>query len=206
MNPVESLKQLERRAYRSTFQDGIYDIQFGLLFIILAWIPLLEAVGVSRFIGYGLLAIPFILLWLGKRYVTIPRLGAVEFGARRKTRSKLLLLIGAGVVVLMLPLIIMIIGQGISGPEGWMLVAAMALPVFVLGVYFLDFPRLYIYAAVLIAGVLQAEFLAAYVPTPFNSLISFGLPGVIIFLVGLSFLARFIRKYPRSNQEAPNVS
>ena len=32
MEKTESLKEIERRAYRSTFEDGIYDIQFGLLF------------------------------------------------------------------------------------------------------------------------------------------------------------------------------
>ena len=64
MNTTESLKKLERRAYRSTFEDGVYDIQFGLLFLVFAWIAVLEALGVSRFIGYSLFIIPLIFPWV----------------------------------------------------------------------------------------------------------------------------------------------
>ncbi len=96
MKTTDSLKEIERRAYRSTFEDGIYDIQFGLLFLIVACIPILEIVGISRLFGYSLLIIsPILLPWLGKRYITIPRMGAVEFGPKRKSKMRLLLAIGA---------------------------------------------------------------------------------------------------------------
>jgi hypothetical protein len=206
MNRSESLKEIERRAYRSTFEDGIYDIQFGLLFLVFAWIAILEAIGISRFIGYSLFVIPLIFPWLAKRYITIPRMGSVEFGSKRKSKRRLSLLIGAIIILLTLPLIIMIAGQSIEGQTGWLLIAMFAMPVFVIAVYFMDFPRLWIYAALLIAGVLESELLLGCVDTPYNTLISFGIPGVIILLIGLALLIRFVRKHPRPDLEARHVS
>lgn len=202
MHPVESLKEVERRAYRSTFDDGIYDIQFGLLFLVFAWIPVLEVLGISRYLGYLLLIIPILLPWLGKRIITIPRMGAVEFGSKRKSKKRLLSVIGIIILVLTLPLFIMIGGGGISGRMGWLLVAAFGLPIFVIAIYSMDFPRLYIYAAILIAAVVESEFLLGYVDNPLNAVISFGIPGIIIFVIGFILLIKFIQKYPRQHPEA----
>jgi len=202
MNAPNSLKELERRAYRSTFEDGIYDILFGLLFLIFAIIPILEAAGVSRFIGYSLLIIPAALPWLGKRLITIPRMGAVEFGPKRKSRRRLILIITGIVIFLMLPLMISIVSNGLSGSMSWMLIALFALPVFIIAVYAMDFPRLWIYAALLLAVPVESEFLLRHVGSPLNTSISFGLPGIVILIIGLGLLFRFIQKYPKMTPEA----
>ncbi|MBU1319982.1 MAG: hypothetical protein KKG33_05955 [candidate division Zixibacteria bacterium] len=202
MNTPYSLKELERRAYRSTFEDGIYDILFGLLFLIFAAIPILEAAGLSRFIGYSLLIIPPALPLLGKRLITIPRMGAVEFGPRRKSRRRLILIITGIVIFLMLPIMISTVSNGLSGSMGWMVIALLALPVFIIAVYAMDFPRLWIYAALLLAGPVESEFLLRYIGSPLNTSISFGLPGVVVLIVGLSLLFSFIQKYPKVAPEA----
>lgn len=202
MKTDDSLKKLERRAYRSTFNDGIYDIQFGLLFMVFAWIPVLEALGISRFYTYPLLLFPLIVPPIGKRMVTIPRMGSVEFGQKRKSRKTISLIIGAFILVLTLPLIIMIYKDSISGQLGWTLVAAFAAPILVVAVYSMDFPRLYIYAALLIAGVVESEMLRSYVGAPYDAVISFGLPGFIILMIGIVMLYRFLRDYPKGNVEA----
>jgi hypothetical protein len=207
MKTIDSLKEIERRAYRSTFDDGIYDIQFGLLLLILAWIPTLETVGISRFVGYALLILSVILIpWLGKRYITIPRMGAVEFGPKRKSRKLLLLWIGIGVVLLTLPVMIMIVGQDVSGRLGWPMIAMFVAPVLSIAVCFLDLPRLYIYAALLIACVVEAEFLLEHVGSPLNALISFGIPGGIISAIGILLLLTFVRKYPKPTPEVSHVN
>jgi hypothetical protein len=207
MKTVDSLKELERRAYRSTFDDGIYDIQFGLIFLILALIPILQTVGISRFVGYALLIIsPMLLPWLGKRFITIPRMGAVEFGPKRKSRRRLLLAIGAAVIILMLPLLIMIVGKGIPGRLGWSIIAMSAAPVLAIAVYFLDFPRLFVYLALLMFAVFESEILLEYVHSPFNTIISLGIPGAIIFAIGLTLLFKFMKKYPKPAPEVNHVS
>lgn len=206
MKAPESLKEVERRAYRSTLNDGIYDLAFGFVFLILAWIPILEVAGVSRFVGYSLLIVFAALLpWLGKRFITIPRLGAVEFGTKRKSRKRLILAIGAAVLVLTLPVMIMIGKDDISGRLGWPMIGMFAAPLLVVTVMLLESPRLIVYASLLIAGIAEAEFLLSYVDSPLNALISFGIPGVIISAVGTTLLVKFIQKYPKTNSEVPHV-
>ena len=201
-----SLKEIERRAYRSTFDDGIYDIQFGLLFLILACIPILEAVGIGRWVGYAMLIIsPLLLPWLGKRYITLPRMGAVEFGPKRKSRRMLILAIGVGVIILVLPLIIMILGRDVPGRPGWLLVALMPLPVLAVAIYFLDFPRLYIYLALLLFGVVESEFLLDYLSRMATAIISFGIPGLVISAIGYTLLFKFLMKYPKPAPEVDHA-
>lgn len=207
MKTTDHLADVERRAYRSTFDDGIYDIQFGLVFLILGLIPVLETIGVSRYVGYFLLITSSVLNpWLGKRYLTIPRMGAVAFGPKRKTRNRLLLAIGAGVLILMLPLIIDIVRD--NGPRGlgWPMIAMIVAPVVVVSAYAMDFPRLFIYVGLLLFATVESEFLLEYVSEPWNTVISFELPGVIISAIGLTLLCGFIKKYPKEVSEVDHVS
>ena len=192
-----SLKEVERRAYRSTFEDGLYDMPFGLVFLIIGWLPVLETLGVSRYLGYLLFLLPVLLPPIAKRYVTIPRLGSVEFGSKRKQRSKYFLLAGGVVLFLTLPLLIMMIARDGLAVESWMAITLFAAPLVVLAVLSIDFPRMYLYAAVLAAAIVQSEFLLPIVGTPLNAILSFGLPGAAIFLFGLSLLMKFVTRYPK---------
>ncbi len=205
MNDI-NLKELERRAYKSTFQDGIYDLYFGLFLIILAWIPVLESLGVSRFIGYPFLASPMLLIWAGKRFITIPRLGAVEFGGRRKSYKKIVRLVGIGALVLMAGPMVMLAKGGFGWGEGsglpWMLIALIGLPVFILAVIYANHPRIYIYAAAMLFCIVNAEFLLKYVDSPYNTLVTFGPVGLLIFIYGLTLLISFMKKYPKESPEA----
>jgi len=193
-----SLKEIERRAYRSTFSDGIYDIQFGAIFLVFALMAVFEASDIPRFIGYALLLLALVLPWLGKRYITIPRMGQVEFGRKRKKRKLIIWTIVAVVAVLILPLVIMIIKQNQSSALGWKLIATIVAPLFVLVVYTTDFPRLYLYAALLFFGLVSAEFLRSLVGIPLNAAISFGVPGVVITGIGITLLVKFIKTHPRT--------
>ena len=194
----DSLKEIERRAYRSTFTDGIYDIQFGLIFLFLTLIVVLEADGGPRLVGYALLLIPLIMPWLGKRYITVPRMGRVEFGEKRKKKRLVILVITAIVLFFTLPLFIMLLQQQPSGGLGWKLIAIFIAPIFVLAVYTTDFPRLYIYTGLLFAGLIEAEFLIKYIGSPAHALVSFGLPGLVITGIGIYMLISFIKTHPRS--------
>lgn len=194
----DSLKEIERRAYRSTFSDGIYDIQFGVIFLIFALMAVFEVGGISRFIGYVLLLVALVLPWLGKRYITIPRMGQVEFGRKRKKRKLIVWTIAAVAAVLILPLVIMIVKQNQSSVLGWRLIAMPVAPLFVLAVYTTDFPRLYLYTALLFFGFVSAEFLRSLVGVPLNAAIGFGVPGVVITAIGTTLLVKFIKTHPRT--------
>jgi hypothetical protein len=191
-----SLKAIERQAYRSTFSDGIYDIQFGLIFMIFALIAVLKAYSASPIIGYSLLFIPLIFPWLGKRYITIPRMGKVEFGEKRRKRKLIAIAVAVLILILTAPLMLMIIMKGNLDAMGWKLIAIFVAPIFVLIVYTTEFLRLYVYAALLIFGVVEAEFLLRLTGSPLNAVLSFGFPGLIITVIGIGLLIKFIKTHP----------
>ena len=201
-----SLKELERKAWRSVFQDGLWDIYLGLLLLAMAIWALLSDVGFSESLGMaifiGLEVLAMLVLWAGKKIITVPRMGRVKFGPKRKAKLNwvrvvlfISVLVGAGVFVA---------GLAMRGnrpewlnaafffPAAWMV---NAMVVFSLGAYFLDFNRLYL------IGVMYA------LPVPLDimfrkfvdidlSFIAFGVPATVILIIGLVVFIRFLREYP----------
>ena len=210
MESTISLKELERKAWRSVFQDGLWDIYLGLLLMTLAIGALLSDIGVpsSKFWWYviylALMLLAMLALWAGKRFITIPRMGRVKFGPKGKARRKKVRLILAASVVVGIVLFLMVwlvvkggwseglLPMAIIVPVVW---AVNALTVFSLGAYFLEFERLYL------IGVLYA------IPVPIDILldelagiklgfIAFAVPALVILIMGLVVFVRFLRDYP----------
>ncbi|MGB8252544.1 MAG: hypothetical protein WCF08_04970, partial [Anaerolineaceae bacterium] len=113
---------LERRAYRSTFQDGLWDLYLA------GFMAILGILGLAHFrdgstwiwmIGYlvGIGGI-FILFMLGKKYITVPRLGTAKFGPARK-RRKLGLVVILSVSVLF-NVVVLLITMGIIKAPVWL--------------------------------------------------------------------------------------
>jgi hypothetical protein len=207
-----SLKELERKAWTSYFQDGLWDIYLGLLLLAMAIWALLSDVGFSEswgmaiFIGLEVLAM--LVLWAGKKIITVPRMGRVRFGPKRKAKLNwvrvvlfLSVLVGAGVFVAGLAMRgnrLEQLSVAFFFPAAWMV---NAIVVFSLGAYFLDFNRLYLF------GVMYA------LPVPLDimfhefadidlSFIAFGVPAMVILIIGLVVFTRFLRDYPLLPEEA----
>lgn len=208
MSENPDLKQIERKAYRSIFQDGLFDIEYGLIVISMAIFMGRPPEGYSIFNLVFLTVccgFSFLVFWLGKKFVTIPRMGQVKFGETRKkskrTMSFLLavaILIQAGVVIFtsfawlnedaanslnnalrtrdIMDLVVASIGALFVG-AGMLIMA-----------FFQDFPRGY-YIAIL---MMLAVFLMLYL----NQFIYPLIIGALIILPGLVLFIRFIRKYP----------
>lgn len=203
MNNIKSLKEIEKQAYRSTFDDGIYDILVGIVFLIITLIPVFSFFGIPTIYCYLIGIIDFLIFWLGKRYITIPRLGAVSFGQKRKKRKLLLLLVCGAFVFMTFPLLLMMGDSfGIADKVGIpIIIGFVFVPILILIAYFLDYPRMYIYAALLSFGIPNALFLHEFVGLPYNAFISFGIPGLVIFGYGCVLLVQFIKKYPAPTVE-----
>ncbi|MFC1475222.1 hypothetical protein ACFLQG_01110 [Candidatus Zixiibacteriota bacterium] len=191
-----SLEKVEKKAYRSIHESGLIDIMVGSLLTTFTLIAILEWFGISRYLGYSLLLFPVLIHWLGQKYITTPRMGIVKFGEKRKKRTTLIRWIALVVILLMLPVVVITVGQGFPDKNIWMLVAIVGAPILVLSVLITDLPRLYLYAALILATVIESEFLRDYISQPLNEIISFGLPGMIILFVGISMLIKFIKRYP----------
>ncbi len=196
MNQKTSLREIERKAWTSYFEDGLWDVFFGALFLI---------GGIRSFtdnVWYTLLLlVPVLMLPIGKKLVTIPRLGHVKFGPARKLRqvkvfAVLVISVLATLVLLLLP------HSGLSLPRLPIspIMAAWIAVVFGLLAYYMDFRRLFAY------GLLYAlsELLWGQFGELIGSIVQ-TISGVAILFLGIAVFARFVRRYPLPSEATLNV-
>jgi len=204
------LKELEKKAYRSIFNDGLWDLFIGLIILTMGLntlfgsilnLPELWNIIVPSLVGN---IIAFLVFYLGKKFITIPRIGFVKFGPKRKSKQlklKIFLFIVfiANIILFILPLtgiinyiqfepliLILILGIGI-----------FTIP-FCVVAYFLDFTRLYYYAFLAGIGFFLTELLYPIVGAPLDTILAFGITGGVIVVIGLYYFIRFLKKYPLS--------
>jgi hypothetical protein len=205
-----SLKELERKAFRSTFQDGLWDIFLGLLLLNMGGGTLLGGSGMSPLWSMVVLT-AFVcavlaLFWAGKKYVTAPRMGLVEFGPQRKSklrRVRVVLFLSVLVGVLMF-----LWGLGAWSGRLPYVLAELPIPayvwalqcvvVFSVAAYFMDVTRFYIYGVVYAVpfplGILLAH--NTELTGALSMAITFGTAGGILVLIGVVLFVRFLRRYP----------
>ena len=202
-----NLKELERKAWRSFFDDGLWDIYLGLLLALMGVsafmnnLELTEAMHMGIYIG--LLIVVMLAFWAAKRFITVPRIGRVKFGSeRKKRRIKTSLVLFASVVFgFILFLLLDGVARGninralpwdVIVPAAW---ALNMLLVFGLMGYFLEFERLYfiglVYAIVLpLDAILRKTTELRIVPYMFV------FAGFLIIVIGTVYLTRFLHNYP----------
>ena len=201
------LKDLEKRAFRSTFQDGLWDIYLGVLLLLMGGAPLVISLGLES--GGWLLAVDVALVllavvafWAAKKYITVPRIGQVKFGAKGKARQRRTsLVLFVSVVVGIALLLVQLAARG--GRADWALSDLLipgvwvvnVLVVFGLAAYFMGFERLYLY------GILYAVpvplWLTSHRWTDIDlGVAAFAVPAGIMILIGAVSFVRFLRDYP----------
>ena len=205
------LKGLENKAWKSAFQDGIWDIYFGWLFLGLAIAPFGDTFGLPGDIGsmivifcWNIFAVLFLIL--GKKKITIPRIGFVKFGAKRKKMKKRLL----AFLIFNMFLAFLLLFVNISGIFNSLNIGGLIEPLVVglllitvplsILAYFLEFHRLYIYALLFGLGFFISELLYPFVGSPLDLFLSQGLVGFAVFSIGVVYLVQFLRKYPSSQK------
>jgi len=201
MTPRTLLRDIERKAWLQTFEHGLWDIAIGLLWL---------SIGVSILTGYVWMtpiwvAVALPSLQQSMRRLIVPRIGHVAFRKRRQrstARITAILTVTAllGVVFFFLTswstqanaprailwlrshmlAVIALIWGGALAIAGW---AA-------------DFPRLFLYGAVLFGVLLGAD-----LGLPYDMGESLLGVGALITAVGLILLLRFHRRYPAHEQE-----
>ena len=191
-NPLD-LNDLERKAFRSFYQDGIWDIFLGMMMLAM-WVPTLfdnmdnKGLRTISMIIIELMAVFFLIY--GKKSITAPRLGNVNFGEKRKKR--LIYIFGVNLFSLAALLIMAVMRNlfpEIFTAEGSEVIAAAGTGMWItlitsIMAYFLDFNRLYIYA--IIYGTTFALVLLLDKP------ILFLVAALVILLPGLVIFTRFL--------------
>ncbi len=200
MNETLNLKEIEKKVWRSYFQDGLWDLFFGLLLLSFAIIPFLEEIGVSHLLSYTAFIPAYVVLFAGKKYLTVPRMGFVKFSSQRKSKkmkATIVLVISVifGFAVFLLALTNTLPMKG-TLPFGALVFGINAIIVFSLLAYFLDFTRLYLYGIFFAVSIAFVELFRNYVGSTFNTVVGFGTFGGIITIIGITDLIKFLRKYP----------
>jgi len=219
MSTTISLKDLERKAFRSTFQDGLWDIyQGGTIASFTAFASVLDDASAlttwQRFILFILgVGLSNLIFWCGKKFVTLPRIGQVKFGPTRQRRIRTLGLVLGGIVSLQAIIVALTVGLWrLPALQSWagistlnqnmetLLVATLGAlfvgPSLALMAFFNDFPRGYYIAAVTMASVFCLIWFG-------NALILL-LGAAIIILPGVVLFARFLRQHPLPPAELHN--
>lgn len=209
---IIDLKLLEKKVYKSFFEDGFWDIFIGML--ILGFAVSWTRVFFDIFEPWDLMiiliiwnTIAFLVFYLGKKFVTTPRIGIVKFGDKRKARQRRLRIFLAinvlfGFIIFFLTFFGLLEFLSLTGSLAPLIIGLVAITFpFTIIAYFLDFNRLYIYG--LIGGLtfFMSDIIYSVLGSPLDSIIGFGVPGGIIIFIGLSFLIKFLRKYPKPKKE-----
>ncbi|MFX0076288.1 MAG: hypothetical protein ACFE96_12660 [Candidatus Hermodarchaeota archaeon] len=210
MSEQIDLKSLEKKAYRSLFEDGLWDIFIGIIIL---------SLGLSTLLG-SLLSLPdlwitilpvailniiaFLIFYLGKKFITIPRIGFVKFGLKRKSKHlKLKLFLGAYFILNLVLFILPFTGL-ISRIQLEPLLMSLFIGIlfftfpFCVIAYLLDFTRLYFYAFLAGIGLFLIQLLNPIVGSVIAPFLTFGSFGVFIIVIGLYYFIHFLRKYPLS--------
>jgi len=197
MNKELDLKELEKKVWLTYFQDGFWDIFIASMMLTMAIRTLTDNVWftLGMFTGVPILVI-------GKKFITIPRLGHVKFSQFRMKRQ-IRLMATIGIAVCATVGFLLLISMGWDAPK---VISSLGMAVFLalifgLIAYFLEFPRLFIYGLMFATNeIIWGHFGE---PTgPYVVLIF----GSTVLVIGLIILASFIRKYPLpKEEEIPNV-
>ena len=174
MSAQLNLKEIERKAFRSTYQDGLLDIWISSVMGSMALVMLIVVRDDFPWLYLGLAVLGVcagqLIFWVGKKFVTLPRMGQVKFGEIRRKRSKTLALILAVVVLIQVGIVLLTAEVWAIPPKREklqelfpdrsatdLLVAAVGAlfvgPSMMVVAFFNDFPRGYYIALVLSLGV-----------------------------------------------------
>ncbi len=213
MSSQLDLKEIERKAFRFTYQDGLLDMHYGLIVVCMSIFIYRPATGYSPMniiLSTLLISLSSSLFWAGKKYITLPRMGQVRFGAVRKQKKRTLAII-LGLFVLVQVGLVGLTSLGWLNPDvssklnnyinerssTLLVVAAIASLIvgtsMIVSTFFSDFPRGY-YISILMA---LAVFLMIYLNQPGYPI----LIGGLIILPGLALFIRFLKTYPLQKKE-----
>jgi len=208
-----NLKDLEKKTWIATFQDGLWDIYFGLIIMGLGLAPLGIFLGLPETIGVLLLVFSWdivagLVFVLGKICISRPRIGFVKFGQIRKKRNKLLaVFLGINVGLTIIIFIFTLLGMFQISLPGYMVMLFIGLlfitTPFSFIAYFIQLKRVYLYALLGGFGLFFSELLDPILDAPFNDVLVFVPFGGMILVFGIIVLIHFLSKYQLAKEEVP---
>lgn len=200
-----SLRKAEQKVFRTTYNDGLWDIFLGCFFSIFAIAPYLSASmgdfwSSAVFVPFWGFA--FVVIWFIRKYVSSPRIGSVEFGPARKTKLKKFsaVMFAINIVAFILGMAAGTGSERVSGQTTSIIFGLIILVIFSVAAYFLEFNRLYLYGLLLGLSPLIGEWLYTYHHAVHHGFpITFGISVTVMILVGVVMFVRLLRHNPASD-------
>ncbi len=202
MEPTISLKELEKKAFRSVHQDGLLDMVFGLILLLLGLGQLLErqpgiSEGAAMAVYAGLVLVIVGGFTLLKRKVTLPRIGSAKFGPSRRAKVRKVVWVLAASAGLGLAVFAVTATGLLPGGSGLAIPALFlvnCVVVFGAMAYFMEHSRLYLYGWFYGLSLFLSEWLR---PVSLYPLLWAVIPfSVIMVIIGTVLFVRFLRDYP----------
>ena len=196
-----NLKELEKKVWTSTFEDGITDIGIGLVLLVST---ICQMFNDERFYLYPLFIVPALFIIVAKKYITTPRLGLVKFSKERNRKSYMLYLIMTISIVFLLILTAKGLFQQL--PMTSVIVGAIVFIIPCSIAYILNFDRMYIYAVLFTLSFSLNEITIANTGVIASGAYAWLISGMMITVVGVVYLVRFLHRYPLPEKEVYDVS
>ncbi|MFX1463415.1 MAG: hypothetical protein ACFFBF_10290 [Promethearchaeota archaeon] len=205
-----NLKEIEKKTWRSTLEDGILDIYFGILVLGLGMGMTLSPVmpnPIDKFIPIIFIGIGLFFFLTAKKFITKPRLGVVKFGFKRKGRKlKTLIVLSINLLILLILFLIRFTNPELilefpGYLDGLILGLLFITAPVCFAAYFLQYSRFYLSGLLVGLSFFLSDVFSIFIPEPFDTLIVYSLISGIIIIMGIVFLIKFLRKYPLSKEE-----
>jgi len=193
MSESINLKEVKRQIYLFYSEDGLADLAIGLMIFGFGIFLLVDLSALVGLLGF----LPFLVWYLGKEYLVIPRVGSIQPDQEMKKRFVgffiNMVLIGSGVFALYL--LNRKSGVSFFGQHPLMLFGlALGLAISSLGMV-MKTSRFYLYGLLVFAAMAIGELLSGSVTAVDPYLIAVISAGGIILVAGSIVLARFLNKY-----------
>lgn len=209
MSQQISLREAERKVFRTAYDDGLWDVFLGSFLLLFAVAPLLSPIlgdfwSSAVFLPYWVLV--FLAIRLVRKHVVARRVGVVRFGQARKARLRrftlVMLLLNAAALILGL-----IVAPNFARVPGQMIafaIGAMLLIGFSIAAYFLNIGRFYVYGLLVGLAPLVGEWLWTHGYAADHGFpVTFGVTAAIMILAGLAVFVRLLRDNPVPTEAIP---
>jgi hypothetical protein len=205
------LREAERKAFRTQYNDGLWDILLGCFFLMFVIAPYLsESLGDfwSSAVFLPFWGLVYLVVRLLRAHVVRPRIGEVAFGPVRRAklmRFTLVMLIVNVVVLILGGILAAAFSQRLQGEVFGIVFGVFLLAGSSLAAYLLDFNRLLVYG--LLAGLspMVGEWLwDRGLVTHHGFPVTFGVTAGVMIVTGLVLFVRLILENPLPPEGIPS--
>ena len=199
MNIKLNMSEIRQQVYLSYTEDGLIDLMIGLVIFGFGTLLLVDIPWLVGTLG----VIPLLVWYLGKRFLSIPRIGTIQLNKTMKKKSAFfwVFMISAGLGVLAFFILVVRAGESILTDHSLALFGfVLAFGIGALGLA-MKTNRLYFYAFLIFTAMAVGEILQKSIKGMDMYLISVIIAGSVILISGSINLIGFLHKYPIVSME-----